>query len=421
LSLSGLGVLAVDLPPAGRPFANVAQPNHLATLLVLGMVACIVLRHCGELGRASFGIAIGFLCFGIVMTQSRAAWVEVGALVLGLWLMLERANLRISRSSLVALMVGFVLLTLGWEALCEVLYLPVGRTLAEQAGDGARRLLWTATIRAVEQAPWFGYGWNQVSVAQSRLALENAPTGVMFEHSHSLFIDLLVWNGVPLGLLLSVALVGWFWKHLRACRDAASGLLLLSVAVVFAHALLEFPMEYMYILLPVGMAMGAVEARSVAGRVVTVPRALTLALAGLAAASGVWVFVEYMKVEDNYRQLRFESARIGSAAVKPDVPDLAVLTQLRELLRFARTEASRDMQPQQLEAMHKVAERYGYPSVLFRYALAAGLNGRPDVAQDTLMRLCRIHEVKRCEEGRVAWKQMAEQRYPELRAVRLAP
>ena len=56
------------------------------------------------------------------------------------------------------------------------------------------------------------------------------------------------------------------------------------------------------------------------------------------------------------------------------------------------------------------------PPAMFRYALAAGLNGHPEVAARTLAQLCSIHPLTRCEEARDGWRTLQE-RYPELREV----
>jgi hypothetical protein len=55
---------------------------------------------------------------------------------------------------------------------------------------------------------------------------------------------------------------------------------------------------------------------------------------------------------------------------------------------------------------------------MFRYALALGLNGQADRASLTLLRLCRIHPVERCQEMREAWPALLG-RYPQLAPVRL--
>jgi O-antigen ligase len=416
-SLTGLEVFAVDLPPAGRPFANLAQPNHLATLILLGLVGACALRQSGDIGGWTLALTVAYLGFGVVMTQSRTAWIATSGVLLWFCVSRVRADTRVTRQEMAIAAAGFVVLTTGWETLCQWLDLPVGRTLAEQAGDGARRLLWAATARAILDAPIWGYGWNQVSVAQSRLALDNPPSGVMFEHSHSIVLDLLAWNGVPLGLAIVTGLLAWTWSRLRACRNAEAAYLLAAIIAVGAHALAEFPLDYAYFLLPLGLWMGAAqalchtEASRTLGR--TVPRALSLLVGALA----VCVTLDYFKLEENYRQLRFEASRTGVFVVNPDVPDVLVLTQLREFVRFARAPATRGMTEPQLASMQRVAERFGYPSVLIRYALANAINRHPERAAETLIRLCRIHEVARCDEGRDAWQSASESEYTELQRI----
>ena len=71
------------------------------------------------------------------------------------------------------------------------------------------------------------------------------------------------------------------------------------------------------------------------------------------------------------------------------------------------------MAPEQVDWLRKVSERFGYAPVMFRYALAAGLNKQPEVAQQTLARLCRIHEPLRCVEAREGWAAL-QLRYPQL-------
>lgn len=77
------------------------------------------------------------------------------------------------------------------------------------------------------------------------------------------------------------------------------------------------------------------------------------------------------------------------------------------------------MPAERLEWMRKVSDRYGYPQILLRFALAAGLNGRPNEARDTLARICRIHALKRCQEARESWMAL-QARNPKLLGV-MAP
>lgn len=409
-----LGILGAELPPAGRPFGNVAQSNHLCTLSFLGLCGLLWQHQRRQVGGVAFWLAAGFLLLGMVMTQSRTGWLQMALLVFGGLALHERSGLRITPLQLLALGTLFAAGVVLWPVLNDALLLSTGRSLSDQMQAGVRWPFWQAMLDAIGREPLWGYGWQQVGAAQQRVALDHPSVGVLFEHSHNLVLDLLLWNGLPIGGLIVAALVWWGIAHIRACRDARVVWLLVAIGGVFVHSMLEFPLEYAYFLIPVGLAMGAVDGLSPAGGAsLRVPRGAVLSSAVLLAAVFVGVANDYLKAEESYRTLRMESARIGVAGIVTPTPALHLLTQLAAFLQFARMEATPDMPPDQVNWMRKVSERFGYPPVMFRYALAAGLNGQPALAQLTLARLCRIHEPERCAEARSGWATLQE-RYPQL-------
>ena len=409
-----LGIYGADLPPGGRPFGNVAQPNHLCTLSFLGLCGLLWLHQRKKVSGAAFWLGTGFLLLGMVMTQSRTGWLQIG-LLLGWGLaMRARAGLRITRLQLLKLGAVFAAGVLLWPVVGNALLLSTGRSIGDQMQAGARLPFWRSMLDAVGREPLWGYGWQQVGAAQQRVALDHPSVGILFGHSHNLLLDLLLWNGVPVGGLMVAALAWWFIVHIRACRDARVVWLLVAVGGVFLHGMLEFPLEYAYFLIPVGLAMGAIDALSPLGLgSFRVPRWVVLSFTALLGAVFVGVATDYLKAEENYRTLRMESARIGAEGIVTPAPELRLLTQLGAFLQFARMEATPGMAPEQVDWMRKVSERFGYPPVMFRYALAAGLNNQPEVAQQTLARLCRIHEPPRCVEAREGWAGL-QVRYPQL-------
>ena len=279
---------------------------------------------------------------------------------------------------------------------------------------GVRLPYWISMLDAIGREPLWGYGWQQVGAAQQRVALDHPSMGILFEHSHNLVLDLLLWNGVPVGGLMVAALGWWFIAHIRSCRDARVVWLLAAVGGVFLHGMLEFPLEYAYFLIPVGLAMGAIDGLSPLGFAsFRVPRWGALLFTALLGVVFLGVATDYLKAEENYRTLRMESARIGAEGIVTPAPELRLLTQLGAFLQFARMEATPGMAQEQVDWMRKVSERFGYPPVMFRYALATGLNNQPEIAQQTLARLCRIHESPRCAEAREGWAGL-QVRYPQL-------
>ena len=411
-----LGIWGADLPPGGRPFGNVAQPNHLCSIAFLGLCSLALLRERGLVGRAGFALGAVWMLLGMVMTGSRTGWLQVAALLLMALALARRCDARVGPRHMAALALVYGLGVLAWPAINEAMLLAPGRTVAEVATGGTRPLHWAAMLTAIAQEPWFGYGWQQVSVAQVRTADLQPYVGEYIEHSHNLFLDLLVWNGVPVGLLLIGILVWWFVTRLARCRDATVFWLMACITGLGAHAMVEYPLTYAYFLIPLGLWVGAVDGLQGQGARWVMP-ARTMQAAGLLFGGLLaWVAVDYLKAEQAFRLLRLESARIGAAGLTTPPPDLHLLTQLEAFQRFAHTQARAGMSEDELDAMRQVTERFAFPPSMFRYALAQGLNGQPDGAALTLLRLCRIHARASCEEGRQAWAGL-QQQHPVLRGV----
>ena len=130
-----------DLPPGGRPGANLAQPNHLATLLCLGVVALLHLYQSRDLGTAVCALLMGWLGLGLVMTQSRTGWLSMA--LLALWCLWHRRPLalRVTAPAVCLGAVLFVVAVLVWRPLNEALLLNVA-PLDERLRPGTRWLHW---------------------------------------------------------------------------------------------------------------------------------------------------------------------------------------------------------------------------------------------------------------------------------------
>ena len=146
------------------------------------------------------------------------------------------------------------------------------------------------------------------------------------------------------------------------------------------------------------------------------PRLVTIALALLTLTISAAVVRDYIKVDAAHRQMRLEKFIVGAPAL--DMRELLVLTDWRDFLVLARTEARPGMDPVWVDAMRKVRLRHPQPPILLRYAMVAGLNGRPDEAISSMTMLCKIHVPARCSEGLESWRQ-AGQKYPQLQPIDL--
>ncbi|MGH8562504.1 MAG: Wzy polymerase domain-containing protein, partial [Nevskiales bacterium] len=260
-----------------------------------------------------------------------------------------------------------------------------------------------------------GYGWNQVTVAHVQSAHERSTYAELLSHSHNLLLDLVIWNGLPIGLLIIAGIIWWLVSRAWRCRSPESWFALLAIGCVGVHSLFEYPLDYAYFLLPVGLLIGLVEADRSPGKTFEIPRAiLWLVVAASAFFMGL-VWHEYRIVEADYLLMRFETRNIGPLKAEQTAPDIILLTQLREDLRMARSLARRNMSAEELEWMRRVTYRYPYYSNLFRYSLSLALNHRIPEASIEFRRLYDIYGEKPYVDAKHAIQLLAETQYPELK------
>jgi O-antigen ligase len=398
-----------------RPFANFGQPNQLATFLLWGLLATLwglIRKHVG--GRTAVGVAL-YLLFGLALTASRTAWLAVGLIVVTAWFWRriwpdQRVPLAMTWLSLY-----FVLCTIAIGPLSQIIFGGVPSEMGDltRMSGESRPAIWAMFLDAVRQRPLWGYGWNQVTLAQ--IAVSDAhPLQTVYAHSHNLFLDLVLWCGVPLGGLVSAWLIWWFWRRIQKIPSPENATLILFLIVVGNHAMLELPLHYAYFLLPVGMVMGALEVRLGVHPVILSARWLLAVLWLMSAILIGLIFRDYRQVEIQYQTLRFEWAHIRTAAIAP--PNLLLLTQWRDFFRLARFDPPAGMSAADLQSMRDVSGLY--PSGIFiqRLATALALNHQPREAALWLRRLCEVGGELQCAAVKKAWVRQAHSS-PEIAAV----
>jgi hypothetical protein len=328
----------------------------------------------GALG-ALLCLAVGFLCSGSL--RNKAAWLTTAGLAA--WL---------------------VLCTLCMDSVNAALGNGNVASLDDRLKPGTRTLHWQLVMNAISRRPLEGWGWQQVTAAQSALAPEHMATGEVIAYSHNLLLDLLLWNGVPLGALVAIGLGLWFLSSWRSAGSPSHVALMLALSILLLHSMLEMPHGYAVFLLPAGLMIGAVEAMRHTGlpwrRAARVPRGVVaLVLAGLTAGLVVTVH-DYLRIEEAWMAERIRRARIGSLEIRP-LPQVQVLDHLIALLENDRAEARQGMSADEIAAMKVVVDRFPGYAGLLRLAYAQKLNGQAAEAAITLERLCRTHPDALCE------------------------
>ncbi len=185
----------------------------------------------------------------------------------------------------------FLLATQLLPKVSEFLLMGGDRAVAFTDSSG-RWQLWKQFGYGILQEPWLGYGWNQ-SVRAQMVGAMVYPGELTSDYAHNLVIDLLAWNGLPLGMLLIGLGVYWFVNRAWRVRGTDAIYAMACLIPVFVHSLLEYPCAYGYFLLPAGVMVGIIEASLPGGQQVAVRTRTIWGLLSLWAVVGSCFVWEY--------------------------------------------------------------------------------------------------------------------------------
>lgn len=401
----------------GRPSANLGQPNQLATLLLWAVLGCAwaVVRKQARTGYAV--VATMFLLFGVVLTQSRVAFIAILLITLCAWIW---RRLLPSRGPWVVtlLCIYFVVCALSLQYLSDLFGLDVQiRSVTLGGGSTELRLKsYRLFLDAVSQQPWWGYGWDQLAVAQLAVAEKHGTLSSFFLHSHNLFLDLVLWCGIPIGGTVVLVLLGWLLRAVWRVDSREDMVLVLFLLVIGLHAMVELPLHYAYFLLPTGLVMGMLNQRQRRWVAWSSSRWGVLVLwLGTSVLLGI-IVRDYLRVDSSFRTFRLDAARIGTQP--PGLPpDVLVLNHMREFIVNARLDVQPTISEAELEKLRHLTTSFPNPSNLFNFAKALAFRHQPEAAAMWIAKAQKVQPAEFNLDMRRAWKaQSASQ--PAMAAVK---
>jgi O-antigen ligase len=370
--VGGMTSWLVHVEAGERVVANLAQPNQLATLLLMGMGAFVHIYRTRVIGGVGFTTGIAFMSLALVLSQSRTGLLGGVSLAAFLaWKSWQHPR-GLSLRALAVWAMLFVLCFFALPVVSDFLYLGKGRGMP-LTENSARCVLWQQVWLGILQSPWFGYGWNQTTTAHMAGAAL-LPGTLTITHAHNLFLDLMAWVGIPLGAAMIIAGLYWTFSRARRCRTDVAVHAMACLLPVLIHSLLEYPFAYSYFLVFAGLMIGLVEASTGKGTGEQVRTGWLWGAAVIFSFVGVVIAHEYLLVEDDFRQVRFEAANIGVHFEGLTPPPVRVNSQLREMLQAARVKPRPGMGKEELLLLRRVARRFPYSALTFRYVLASALN-----------------------------------------------
>lgn len=402
------------MPHERRPGANLGQPNHMATLLVMAMAAAWYLHRANRLGGALLCLVLLCICAGVAVSESRTGLLS--ALCLCGWLAWRFGDWPRGQRVASALLLATTLVVLfaNWPTTYRDLQMGVPNMsgglerIASSSGD-ARLTLWAQLGQATMLRPWLGWGFLGTAQAHNAVAHESSYS-LPFSYSHSLPIDLVLWLGWPLGLLVLALIAGWFFRRLGA-GGSKTGWFGMALVIPFAvHSALEYPFAYAYLVLPAMFGVGLVEGAHGRSRW-TIPFPLAVSVLGAVTALGMWSVVDYVRVEEDYRSARFRMLKIGDPPSDPP-PRILLLDQLGDVVRSTRIDLRPGMTSEEMRLMQAAALHYPWSGTQYRFAHALALNGQ---AQEAIRQL----RVLKAQHGEKAHDVLRDQIEASLKTHRL--
>lgn len=405
-------------PLGPRMHANLGQANQLGTLLVVALVGLAWNVHFRRIGTWLAVPAGLFLVLGVVLTASRTAWLNQCALLILAVCFRSRAG---SRPWVLPTLLALLLTSAGLALRPSVDAWGgyEGPSAVERGSTSDARLnIWHQMAAAIQMRPWTGWGAGQVYEAQ--MATIDHPNvfdvGALLSSAHNLILDLALWFGVPVAIVLALVVARWLLDVTRSVRDPAQVLVMAALMVLAIHSMLELPLHYAYFLLPFFLLAGALHASC---RVARGGALAGWALAmGLSASLGMLAVTarDYLRVEASMYGLRFEAARVPSA-YSAEPPDVWVLGQWRDFIVLSRRNPFAPATLEERRWAYATAQAEPTSRVLRNVSIMAAMAGERETAQLWLRRTCLITPAASCAAMRDAWMELGQQ----IDAIRAVP
>lgn len=383
------------LEGGARPYANIGQPNNLATILGFSVASLLYLFEKNMVNRLCAGIVAIIIIFGLALAQSRTTWVVAAVLPFS-WYLLSR-NVRLYTKTRHVLLwvlvyVGFVLVLpwLGEFGSAQV------EPLLERARQTHRMEMYSQAVYFITHGPWYGFGWGQIESAHSALA-DKAPQPIFYHYSHNIILDLLLWNGPWLGSLLVLLMLLWFGRAFFRISTNAGFAAWIGFLFFITHSFFEYPHAYLYILLPAGFLLGVVErdgAKKEEGVVVSKPLLAMVFLLGMVFVVFLWQ--GYARIEADYRATLNNEKNVSADM---GLVSSAFYSNFIKYMEFVNLPVGRNYSASLLNEIELFAARYPRRFVFIKTAYIFSINNNNDKSLYYLNRLKSIYGVDGLEEG----------------------
>lgn len=376
-------------------FGNIAQPNHFANYIALGLIS-LGLLHQQQRLKAGYVAALAVpLLLVMTLSGSRSSWLYL-AMMSGLawWWGRRDVTLRPLLRYALLLLAGFGLMHLfmqlpfmqGASARIDTMQ----RLFGDDATGSIRLYLWREAGLMFLQSPWLGVGFGQFAWHHFQLLPVLQPGNItgLYNNAHNVIFQLAAEAGV-LGLLALFGALGvWLHGLRRMPLDAAHWWGCAALGVLAIHSMLEYPLWYTYFVAVAAMLLGMLDQTRYQLELRNIGRLSVMAVLLLGVLT-------LMQLRSGYRQLEgvlqirpvsaadqsaFERTRDGLVEIHRG----SLLSPYAELFLSSLIEVKNDHLKEKLELNTRVVRFVPIGTVVYRQALLLAQAGQQDEARAML-------------------------------------
>ncbi len=380
----------VNISGNQRPYANFAQPNNMATFLVMALMSCLYLYEKKKIQIRWLFICAVIIIMGVALSQSRTAWVAAIAIMLYLAFYQYKGIIRLKWYYSTAWFLFFIACIVAFPLLSQLAAQAMDTDVVQSrdvvsraTGDMSRIAIWQQMLAAIQVQPWFGYGWYQTSAAFVSIS-DTVQGPVWVRSAHNFILDFLLWNGLIIGLPF-LAYFGYLGYQLQRWVNTPESVIgILMIGAFVTHAMFEFPQHYAYFLLPAGFILGTVLAQNPNIKTVTLPSIAMKLIFGFGLLLLIVIYRDYdVAVPKLGQSIRYEQQPEKITNQQP----IYLLTEFNHRIDWIRLSPYSKASLEQIQAGEQMVLSYPTKYNLIKYAKLLAFNGYEEEANHQLQRL----------------------------------
>ncbi|AOM85998.1 Wzy polymerase domain-containing protein [Acinetobacter baumannii] len=378
-----------------RPYGNFGQPNNMATFLIIGLLGCLYLYEKHKVTLWLLLPSALIILFTIALSQSRTSWIVFPFLLI-YWMVKQFGKQKRFRfvQGLLWCLAFFLIAGLILPYITQFIEFSTNTEITEtssfvaRAGSGHERIgMWIQILHAIAQQPWLGYGWSQTSVAVVD-SIQYGTVHVWFNSAHNVLLDIIIWNGIPIGIVIIAYFACWFvWLNQQA-KETISIIAIMMVCTVLIHAMLEFPQRYAYFLLTCGFLLGIIQAQTPILKGIVLNKQVLRLIWGISLILLLAIWRDYNVYVTN-SNLLFKNKQPNAEVLGSN--QIFILTQFEQRLKWIEMKPKTTLSDADLAVWGNFVKNKATPYNLRKYAQLLAYNGKVEQAEQQIFILQHLY------------------------------